>query len=508
MSDREPDDDDDHDVPEGSALADHPLTARRLEKAAALRASGVDPYPIAIDRSHSSSGLRDQFDGLEPGTETGTSVEVAGRLMNIRRLGKLVFAVLKDIDGDIQLFVDRRVLGEEAFATFEDLDTGDWVWAAGEVITTKRGELSVRIDDYRMLSKALRPLPEKWHGLQDTERRYRQRYLDLLVNDQARHVALVRAKVVSEVRRQFEAHGFIEVETPVLQTLAGGAMARPFVTHHNALDIDMYLRIATELHLKRLLVGGLERVFELGRIFRNEGVDSTHNPEFTTVEAYQALADYNDIMELVETVVAAVAEAATGSLTVEYGGHEVDLAPPYRRVPMLDLVEEAVGTRMTTDMERADAVAIADRHGVAVDDAWGVGKIIAEVFEELVEDTIVQPTFVIDHPVEISPLARTHRSEPGLVERFELYIVGREYCDAFTELNDPLDQRARFDAQAAARAAGDDEAHPIDEDFIRALEHGMPPAGGLGLGIDRLVMLLTDSASIREVVLFPHLRPE
>ena len=433
---------------------------------------------------------------------------VAGRVLNVRSFGKLIFPVLLDRSGRIQLFVARNVLGPEEFDRFGEVDSGDWVGATGEVITTKKGELSVRVHSWEMLSKSLRPLPEKWHGLKDVERRYRQRYLDLIGNDNAREIALTRARIVAELRKQFTDRGYIEVETPVLQTQAGGALARPFVTHHNALDIDMYLRIATELHLKRLVVGGIERVFELGRIFRNEGVDSTHNPEFTTLEAYEAFADYGDIMELMEQVVVAVAEAATGSAQISYSGRTLDLSPPYRRATLLDLLSEAVGDPVGFDWSLDQLRDLAQVKGVTPDSAWGKGKIIAELYEKLVEPNLFEPVFVMDHPKETSPLARVHRSDPNLTERFELFAGGMELCNAFSELIDPIDQRERFEQQASAKAAGDDEAHPIDEDFIRALEYGMPPTGGLGIGVDRLVMLLTDQATIREVLLFPHLKPE
>ena len=496
------------DLPEDAALADHPLTANRLEKVARLRSQGVEPYPLGHKRSASASELHDRFGGLDPDTSTGEVVEVAGRLMSRRRLGRLIFGVLQDYSGRVQLFADERGLGAAGLAAFRELDHGDWVWAKGEVMTTRRGELSVRPVEFALLAKGLRPLPDKWHGLTDKERRFRRRELDLLVNPDARRVAEARSAVVSELRRQFEGRGFIEVETPVLQVQAGGALARPFQTHHNALGIDMYLRIATELHLKRLVVGGMERVFELGRVFRNEGIDATHNPEFTTLEAYQALADYGDIMRLVEQVFEAVAERVIGSTSVTYQGREIDLRPPYGRVPMLGLVGEALGAVLTPSMPVQELRNLVEGAGLEADPSWGFGRLVEEVFDHRVAPGLWAPTFVIDHPIDISPLARRHRSKDGLVERFELFIAGSEYADAFTELNDPVDQRGRFEAQAAAREAGDDTAHPVDEDFLRALEVGMPPTGGLGIGVDRLVMLLTDQRTLREVVLFPHLRPE
>jgi lysyl-tRNA synthetase class 2 len=375
-------------------------------------------------------------------------------------------------------------------------------------MTTRRGELSVRISRFELLAKALRPLPEKWHGLQDKERRYRQRYLDLIVNDDARRVATVRAGILSELRKQFEARGFLEVETPVLQSLAGGALARPFITHHNALDIDMYLRIATELHLKRLVVGGFERVFELSRIFRNEGLDPTHNPEFTTLEAYQALADYNDIMDLMEEIIPAVTTAVTGGTVIDYRGRPIDLTPPYPRIALLDLVSEAVGEPVGFDWDRDRLTGLLEDSDVEPQAGWGPGKMITELYEALVEPHLWDPVFVIDHPKETSPLARIHRRDPNLTERFELFAGNMELVNAFSELNDPVDQRLRFEQQAEAKAKGDEEAHPIDEDYVKALEYGLPPTGGLGIGVDRLVMLLTDQATIREVLLFPTMRPE
>ena len=494
-------------APDGAGLEEHPLTARRLEKVARLREAGVDPYPLGYTRDASASDLHGSFGGLGPDVRTGRAAAVAGRLMNLRRMGRLLFGVLQDYSGRIQLFADRRGLGGR-FADFEDLDAGDWIWARGEVITTRRGELSIHADDFALLAKSLRPLPDKWRGMRDKERRFRRREIDLLVNPEARRIAEARAAAVSELRRQFEERGFVEVETPVLQVQAGGALARPFKTHHNALGIDMHLRIATELHLKRLVVGGMERVFELGRVFRNEGVDASHNPEFTTLEAYQTLADYRDVMRLVEEVFEAVAERAAGSARLTYQGREVDLSPPYRRVPMLELVGEALGVPVDADTPPERLAELARRAGVEAPPGAGFGKLAEEVFEQLAAPGLWDPVFVVDHPVDISPLARSHRSQPGLAERFELYIAGSERADAFTELNDPVEQRARLEAQAAARAAGDRTAHPVDEDFLRALEAGMPPTGGLGIGVDRLVMLLTDQRSLREVLLFPHMRPE
>jgi len=483
-----------------------PLVAARIEKHRQAVAAGV--YPSRFDRSDLASALHERYADLDPGTETGVETTVAGRLMNVRDMGKLAFGVLQDVSGRIQLFVSLSVLGAEGFQQFLGLDSGDWIGATGEIIATKKGELSVRVSSVSLLSKALRPLPEKWHGLKDVEARSRQRYVDLMVNAESMKTALVRAKVVSELRRQFEDRGFIEVETPVLLTQATGATARPFATHHNALDLDLSLRIATELFLKRLVVGGIERVFEIGRIFRNEGVDATHNPEFTMLEAYQAFADYEDVMALMEAVFSDVAVAATGTSTLIYQGRHLDLSPPFRRARLLDLVSDAVGEEVSLATPRTQLAEIAAGRGVDIEESWGPGRVIFELYEKLVEDGIWEPTFVTDYPKEVSPLARSSQANPEITERFELVIAGAEYANAFSELNDPFDQRERFEVQAAARAAGDDEAHPVDEDYLRALEYGLPPTGGLGIGVDRLVMLLTDRKHIREVILFPTMRPE
>jgi len=491
---------------EDDSTSDNPLVAARMAKHEdALRAGG---YPYRFERTDLASALVEKYADLDPAAETGDVVTVAGRLMNVREMGALAFGVLQDGSGRIQLFVSNDMLGDDDFQGFLDLDSGDWIGATGEVITTKKGELSVRIASFTLLAKSFRPLPEKWHGLKDVEARSRHRYIDLMVNEHARATALTRAAVVSELRRQFEDRGFVEVETPVLAAQATGANARPFTTHHNALDIDLQLRIATELYLKRLVVGGLERVFEIGRIFRNEGVDATHNPEFTMLEAYQAFADYYDIMVLIEEVVAGVTEASVGSTSIKYQGRDVDLAPPYRRATLIDLVSDAVGERLSMDMSPEQLGAIAARHGVDLGDGSGPGRVLFALYEALVEPEIWEPTFVLDYPKEISPLAREHRDDPKRTERFELVIAGSEYANDFSEPNDPFEQHDRFKDQATARAAGDDEAHPVDEDYLRALEYGLPPTGGLGIGVDRLVMLLTDQPHIREVVLFPTMRPE
>ncbi len=470
--------------------------------------AGSIGFPTRYERTDLAADLHDRFEGLGAGEETDAVVSVAGRVMLLRSFGKLMFATIADRSGRIQLFVENGELGDDRFAAFGRLDTGDWVGARGRIMTTKKGELSVRVSEFTLLGKSLHPLPEKWHGLTDVETRSRRRYVDLMVNENARRIALTRSRIVGGLRRQFEARGYIEVETPVLAIEATGAAARPFHTHHSALDLDMQLRIATELHLKRLIVGGLERVFEIGRIFRNEGVDATHNPEFTTLESYEAFADFNDLMALVEEVFAAVAEAATGSTLVTYQGEEIDLTPPFPRVAMLDLVRDAIGAEIGFETDLDELRSIAASHGVATLEHWGHGKIVYELFDEVVAKTLTQPTFVTHYPTEVSPLARTVPGAPEIVERFELFIAGAEYCNAFSELTDPFEQRRRFEEQAVSRAAGDDEAHVVDEDFLLALEYGMPPTGGLGIGIDRLVMLLTDSAHIREVILFPTMRPE
>jgi lysyl-tRNA synthetase class 2 len=445
-------------------------------------------------------------------------VAVAGRVMTRRVMGKLAFFTLADESGPIQLYLDKATLDAASpdapppgdFAHITSLvDAGDLIGVQGTLRRTDRGELSVKVTSWQMLSKSLQPLPDKWHGLADVEKRYRQRYLDLIVSPHTRDTFRRRALAVSAMRRWLDERGFLEIETPVLQSVPGGADARPFETHHNALDLPLTLRIATELHLKRLVVGGFERVYELGRIFRNEGISTRHNPEFTSVEIYQAYADYGDMMDLTERLIAHVCEQVCGGTRLTYQGTEVDLTPPWRRVTMHDLVREATGLDFTAFGSRAEAAAAMAAQGLEVPAlADSVGRLLVEAFEQRVEADLIQPTFVIDYPVENSPLARAHRSKPGLVERFELFIVGRETANAFSELIDPVDQRQRLEAQMARKAAGDDEAQQVDEDFLQALEVGMPPTGGLGIGIDRLVMLLTDSASIRDVIAFPLLRPE
>ena len=484
------------------------LERQRLAKIEALRASGVDPYPVRYDRTHTAAEIHERFGGIEPAAATGEHASVAGRLMLKRPQGKLIFAQLQDAGGRIQLFVEKKGLGEEAYERFEQLDLGDWVGAGGEVIKTKRGELSVRVEEFTLLSKAIRPLPEKWHGLKDVELRYRQRYLDLLVNPEATRIVEIRSKAITSIRRFLIERDFIEVETPMLQPTPGGALAKPFVTHMNALDVDLYLRIAPELYLKRLIIGGLDRVFEINRNFRNEGVSVKYNPEFTMLEAYQAFADYHDMMELLEQMIGWTAEQVLGTTDHTYQGKPMPLGAPFPRRRLIDLASEAVNDKLDLDMTPEDARAIAEAHGVPCDPSWETGKIVVEVYEKLVEPNLFAPTFVCDFPRETSPLARPHRDDPRFTEHFDLVIAGMEVGPAYSELTDPVDQRKRFETQARAHAAGDEEAMVLDEDFLRALEYGMPPTGGLGFGIDRFAMILADAPSIREVILFPLLRPE
>jgi len=488
----------------------------RREKAKKLAALGQGPYALGFEPSHRNASLQVQYADLANGQEAPDGVAVAGRVMTRRVMGKLAFFTLADETGSIQLYLDRASLeaahpdNPEVFSQLTSLvDAGDWIGVHGSLKRTDRGELSVKVTSWTMLSKSLQPLPDKWHGLADIEKRYRQRYLDLIVSPQTRETFRRRAVLVSTMRRWLDGRGFLEIETPVLQTEAGGADARPFTTHHNALDLPLTLRIATELHLKRLVVGGFERVYELGRIFRNEGISTRHNPEFTSVEIYQAYTDYQGMMALTEDLIAAVTQAVCGTTRLTYQGTEIDLTPPWRRATMHELVEQATGLDFSSFSSRDQAaVAMAAVALEAPESADSVGRLLVEAFEQKVETTLVQPTFVLDYPVENSPLARPHRSKPGLVERFELFIVGRETANAFSELIDPIDQRQRLELQQLRRQAGDTEAQTVDEDFLQALEVGMPPTGGLGIGIDRLAMLLTDSPSIRDVIAFPLLRPE
>lgn len=482
--------------------------ARRLGLVEEMRAAGVQPYPYRFDRSHTLSEIRAASGALEPGTETTERVQVAGRIMLRRDTGKLVFAQMRDRSEEIQLFISKAVIGEDGFAAVKNLDLGDWVGAEGLVMTTRTGELSVKVDRIELLAKAVRPMPDKWHGLSDTDTRFRQRYADLIVNAEARRTFEIRHAMISSFRRTLDAKGFIEVETPVLHTEAGGAMARPFITHHNTLDMQLYLRIALELHLKRLIVGGMERVYEIGRIFRNEGISTRHNPEFTMMELYQAFGDMNDVMAITEELVANAARDALGTTVLEISGQTVDLADPWPRQRMVDLASEALGTEVHPSVPVDRLRSLADSIEVRWDPKWGPGKLVEELFEATTEAHLIRPTFVTGHPVEISPLARADRNDPLLTERFELFVDGRELANGYSELNDPVEQRLRFELEQAAKEAGDAERGSVDEDYIRSLEYGMPPTGGLGIGMDRLAMLLAGVDTIKEVILFPTLRPE
>jgi lysyl-tRNA synthetase class 2 len=493
-------------APAGSGLAAE--RARRAGLVDALRAEGTEPYPYRFDRTHTLAEVRAEWGQLEAGIETDDGVAVAGRIMLKRDSGKLVFATIRDRSGDIQLFISRAVVGDDAFAAVKRLDLGDWVGVHGTVMTTRKGELSVRTDRLELLAKALRPLPDKWHGLTDVDTRYRQRYADLIVNDDAARAFRVRHDVISSFRRTLHDHGFIEVETPVLHNEAGGAHARPFVTHHNTLDLDLYLRIALELHLKRLIVGGMERVYEIGRVFRNEGISTRHNPEFTMLELYQAFGDWNDVMDISEELITRAARDAIGTTEVEIRGELVDLADPWPRLRLVDAVSDKIGRTVHPSQPVAELRALADDHDVRWEQRWGGGKLVEELFEALCEDDIVRPTFVTGHPTEVSPLARVDRDDPWLTERFEVFVDSRELGNGFSELNDPVEQRQRFEQEQAAKEAGDTEAGTVDEDFLRALEYGMPPTGGLGIGVDRVAMLLAGVDSIKDVILFPTLRPE
>jgi lysyl-tRNA synthetase class 2 len=481
---------------------------RRLSQIRALREAGTEPYPYRFDRSHTLTEIRAAHGHMEPGTETEVGVDVAGRILLKRDQGKLIFATLRDRDDEIQLFVSKAVVGDELFEAINALDLGDWVGVSGTVMTTRKGELSVKVTALTLLAKAVRPLPDKWHGLTDTDTRYRQRYADLISNDDARRAFAVRHAIIASFRKTLATKGFIEVETPVLHVEAGGAHARPFTTHHNALDMDLFLRIALELHLKRLIVGGMERVYEIGRVFRNEGISTRHNPEFTMMELYQAFGDYTDVMAITEELFAAAARDAIGTSVVEIDGSPVDLAKPFRRVRMVDLVQEKTGVDVHPSIPVDDMRALAAKHGVRAEPQWGSGKIIEEMFEALAEHELREPTFVTGHPVEISPLARVDRNDPHLTERFELFVGGRELANGYSELNDPVEQRLRFEEEQRAKEAGNAEAGTVDEDYLRAMEFGMPPTGGLGIGMDRLTMLIANVPSIRDVILFPTLRPE
>ncbi|WP_165786744.1 lysine--tRNA ligase [Heyndrickxia camelliae] len=480
----------------------------RREKMQSIRESGIDPFGKRFDRTHNTQQIKELYDGLtkEELDEKDIHVTIAGRIMTKRGKGKAGFAHIQDLQGQIQVYVRKDAVGDENYELFNTLDLGDIIGVTGTVFRTKVGELSIKVTEFVLLTKSLRPLPDKFHGLKDVEQRYRQRYLDLIMSDESKQTFITRSLIIQSMRRYLDDHGYLEVETPMMHAIAGGAAARPFITHHNALDIPLYMRIAIELHLKRLIVGGLEKVYEIGRVFRNEGVSTRHNPEFTMIELYEAYADYRDIMSLTENLIAHIAREVLGTTTIQYGEYEVNLEPEWRRLHMVDAVKEVTGVDFWKEMSVEEARALAKDHGIEIGEHMQFGHIVNEFFEQKVEETLIQPTFIYGHPVEISPLAKKNEEDPRFTDRFELFIVGREHANAFTELNDPIDQRQRFEKQLEEREQGNDEAHMMDEDFVEALEYGMPPTGGLGIGVDRLVMLLTNSASIRDVLLFPLMK--
>ncbi|MBQ3145343.1 MAG: lysine--tRNA ligase [Clostridia bacterium] len=484
-------------------LDENHLISIRKEKLKDLQAQGKDPFQITkYDRTHLSNEVKENYEELE-----GKDVAVAGRIMAKRIMGKASFCTIQDASGKIQSYVSINDLGEESYSLFKTYDIGDIIGIKGFVFKTRTEEISVHAKEVVLLTKSLRPLPEKFHGLKDTELRYRQRYVDLIMNPEVKETFMIRSKIIKEIKNVLDNKGYVEVDTPILNTIAGGAAARPFITHHNTLDMDMYLRIANELYLKRLIVGGFDRVYELGRMFRNEGISIKHNPEFTNIELYAAYQDYNDMMDITEEIISTVAEKVLGTTKITYQGTPIDLTPGWRRLPMIDAIKEVTGVdfnEINTDEEASEA---ARKIGVAVEGTLERGNVINLVFEEKVEDTLIQPTFIIDYPVEVSPLTKRKPSDPRLVERFEVFIGGREYGNAYSELNDPIDQYERFLEQAKQKEAGNEEANDMDDDFVQALEYGMPPTGGLGIGVDRLIMLLTDSASIRDVLLFPTMKP-
>ncbi|WP_242224330.1 lysine--tRNA ligase [Bacillus cereus group sp. BfR-BA-01380] len=480
----------------------------RREKLHNLREQGIDPFGKRFERTHSTKELLNLYGELskEELEEKEIAISIAGRIMTKRGKGKAGFAHIQDLHGQVQIYVRKDTVGDEQYELFNTADLGDLVGIEGKVFKTKVGELSVKATSFTLLTKSLRPLPDKYHGLKDVEQRYRQRYLDLITSMESRETFVTRSKIIREMRRYLDNNGYLEVETPMLHAIAGGASARPFITHHNALDMEFYMRIAIELHLKRLIVGGLEKVYEIGRVFRNEGVSTRHNPEFTMIELYEAYADYKDIMKLTENMVAHIAKEVLGTTTVQYGEYEINLEPEWTRLHMVDAIKEYSGADFWKPMSVEEARALAKEHGVEIKDTMEVGHIINEFFEQKVEEHLIQPTFIYGHPVEISPLAKKNEEDPRFTDRFELFIVAREHANAFTELNDPIDQKERFEAQLKEREQGNDEAHMMDDDYIEALEYGMPPTGGLGIGIDRLVMLLTNAPSIRDILLFPAMR--
>lgn len=480
----------------------------RRNKLDELRKLGIDPFGGKYEREHHAGDILKQYDELskEELEEKQVEVNLAGRIMAKRGMGKASFAHIQDLSGRIQIYVRQDSIAEAQYEAFSILDLGDIIGVKGVLFKTKTGETTIKVKELEVLSKSLYPLPEKFHGLKDVELRYRQRYVDLIINPDVQKTFIARSRIIQSMRRYLDSQGYLEVETPTLHSIAGGAAARPFITHHNALDMELYMRIAIELHLKRLIVGGLEKVYEIGRVYRNEGISTRHNPEFTMIELYEAYADYKDIMALTENMIAHIAQEVLGTQVISYQGHEVDLTPQWRRVSMVDAVKEVVGVDFSVEMSNEEAHRLAKEHKVPVEPHMTFGHILNAFFEQFVEETLIQPTFVTGHPVEISPLAKKNDVDPRFTDRFELFIVAREHANAFSELNDPIDQRQRFEAQMKEKEQGNDEAHEMDEDFLRALEYGMPPTGGLGIGIDRLIMLLTNSPSIRDVLLFPHMR--
>ena len=482
----------------------------RRQKMEELKAMGIDPFGHAYERTHKSGQIREEFGELtkEELEEKNVTVKIAGRIMTKRRQGKAGFMHIQDLDGKIQIYVRKDVLGEDAYEVFKKSDLGDIVGIEGKVMKTNHGELSVKAEVYTHLTKALRPLPEKFHGLTDKEERFRRRYVDLIMNEEAKRIAITRPRIIRAIQHYLDSKGLVEVETPVLQPILGGAAARPFITHHNTLNMPFYLRIATELPLKRLIVGGLEGVYEIGRLFRNEGMDATHNPEFTTVEAYMAYSDLEGMMDLIEGLVEYVANEVCGTTEIEYQGKQISLKAPFKRLHMVDAIKDACGVDFWKEMSYEEACAVAKVHGIEVEKKHNsVGHIVYLFFEKYVEETIVEPTFVYGHPIEISPLAKKNLEDPRFTQRFELFICGNEYANAFTELNDPIDQYERFADQLKEKELGNDEANEMDLDYVEALEYGLPPTGGMGMGIDRLVMLLTGQESIQEVILFPQMKP-
>ncbi|MDO3681764.1 lysine--tRNA ligase [Paenibacillus ehimensis] len=480
----------------------------RRNKLDELRGLGIDPFGQKFERTHHAGDIFKAYEdkSKEDLEALSAEVSIAGRIMQKREMGKAGFAHIQDITGKIQIYVRADALEEAKYKAYELLDIGDLIGVRGTVFKTKTGELSVKATSVEVLSKSLLPLPEKYHGLKDVELRYRQRYVDLIMNQDVQQTFILRSKIIQSMRRYLDSRGYLEVETPTLHAIAGGAAARPFITHHNALDMQLYMRIAIELHLKRLIVGGMEKVYEIGRVYRNEGISTRHNPEFTMIELYEAYADYKDIMKLTEEMIAHIAQEVLGTTKITYQDQEIDLAPSWRRVSMVDAIKEVTGVDFSVQMTDEEAHRLAKEHNVPVEPMMTFGHIVNQFFETFVEQTLIQPTFITGHPVAISPLAKKNEQDPRFTDRFELFIVAREHANAFTELNDPIDQRERFEAQLVEREQGNDEAHEMDEDFVRALEYGMPPTGGLGIGIDRLVMLLTNAPSIRDVLLFPLMR--